>query len=94
MISPWDVLASVLPVYLLIVAGSALRKTGMVRKEHDQGVMRVVYTVMLPAFILDKILGSEALQSGTVVAGSVAIGFGIILIGNHDRPAGRAAHRP
>ena len=80
-ISPWDIVSSVLPVYILIVAGAALRKTGVVRKEHDAGVMRIVYTVMMPAFILDKILGSEVLKSGSVIVGSIAIGFGLILAG-------------
>ena len=80
-ISPWDVVGSVLPVYLLIVAGAVCRKTGVVRKEHDDGVMRVVYTVMMPCYILDKILGSEVLRSGTVVLSSIGLGFGLILAG-------------
>ena len=53
MISPWNIVESVLPVYLLIVAGAFLRWVGVVRKEYDEGVMRVVYSVMLPCFILD-----------------------------------------
>ena len=81
MISPLDVVASVLPVYLLIVAGVVLRWTGIVRKEHDDGVMRVVYTIMLPCFMLDKILGSAVLKSGAVVVSSLVIGFGLILVG-------------
>jgi malate permease and related proteins len=80
-ISPGDVVASVLPVYLLIVAGAALRKAGIVRKEHDDGVMRVVYTVMLPCFMLDKMLGSEVLKSGTVVMSAMGLGFGLIVVG-------------
>jgi len=80
-ISPWDVVASVLPVYLLLVAGSVLRWTGIVSREHDEGVMRVVYTIMLPAFMLDKILGSEALRSGSVVFSSIGLGFGLMLTG-------------
>ncbi len=80
-ISPGDVIASVLPVYLLIVAGAALRWTGIVRKEHDEGIMRVVYTVMLPCFMLDKILGSQVLRSGTAVASAMGLGFGLILAG-------------
>ena len=80
-ISPGDVVASVLPVYLLIVAGAVLRKTGIVRREHDEGVMQLVYTVMLPCFMLDKILGSTVLKSGSVVIGSIAIGFGLIMAG-------------
>ena len=81
MISPWDVVASVLPVYLLIVGGALLRATGIVRKEHDEGVMRVVYTVMLPCFMLDKILGSAVLKSGAVVLSSIGLGFGLLLVG-------------
>ena len=70
-----------LPVYLLIVAGAVLRRTGVLRSKHDSGVMRVVYKVMLPCFILDKILGSAVLRSGSVVLWSIALGFGLIMAG-------------
>lgn len=70
-----------LPVYLLIVAGALLRRAGIVRQEHDDGVMRVVYSVMLPCFMLDKILGSSVLKSGSVVLSSIALGFGMIVVG-------------
>jgi malate permease and related proteins len=80
-ISPGDVIASVLPVYLLIVAGALVRWLGIVRKEHDEGVMRVVYSVMLPCYMLDKILGSEVLKSGQAVMSAAGLGFGLILVG-------------
>jgi predicted permease len=80
-ISPAAVGASVLPVYLLIVAGAVLRRIGVVRKEHDEGVMRVVFSVMLPCFILDKILGSEVLKSGTAVGSALLLGFAMIAVG-------------
>lgn len=80
-ISPVDVVASVLPVYLLIVAGAVLRKTNVVRKEHDDGVMRVVYSVMLPCYMLDKILGSQVLKSGSTVVSAMGLGFGLIMAG-------------
>jgi len=80
-VSPWAVVGSVLPVYLLIVTGALLRWTGLVRKDHDEGVMRVVYTVMLPCFMLDKILGSAVLKSGVVVLSSMGVGFGLLLVG-------------
>ncbi len=70
-----------LPVYVLIVAGALLRWTGLVRKEHDEGVMRVVYSVMLPCFMLDKILGSAVLRSGSVVLSSIGLGFGLLVAG-------------
>ena len=81
MISLWNVVASVLPVYLLIVGGAVLRLTGLMRKEHDEGVMRVVYSVMMPCFMLDKILGSEVLKNGGVVVSSIGIGFVLLLVG-------------
>lgn len=81
MISPGHVVTSVLPVYLLIVAGAVMRRLGVIRKEHEDGVMRVVYTVMLPAYILDKILGSEVLRSGSAVFSAFGLGFVLILIG-------------
>ncbi len=70
-----------LPVYLLIIAGAVLRRTGVIRQEHDAGVMRVVFSVMLPCFILDKILGAAVLRSGSVVVWSVFLGFGLIMAG-------------
>ena len=81
MISPWNVVESVLPVYLLIVAGAFLRWAGVVRREYDEPVMRVVYSVMLPCFMLDKILGSAVLKSGSVVLSSLGLGFGLIVVG-------------
>lgn len=81
MISPGVVIASVLPVYLLIAAGAVLRKMGVIRHEHDAGVTRLVFTVMLPCFILDKILGSAVLRSGPVVLWSIGIGFAMIVVG-------------
>ena len=47
MISPGTVIASVLPVYLLMIAGAGLRKLGVIRKEHDAGIMQVVFGVMI-----------------------------------------------
>jgi len=80
-ISVSDVLVSVLPVYLLLVAGVVLRRTGVLKREHDDGIMRAVYVVMLPAFMLDKILGSEILRSGSVVFSAVLLGFGMMVTG-------------
>jgi hypothetical protein len=58
-----------------------LRKTRVLAKEYDDGVMRVIYTIMLPAYMLDKILGSEVLRSGPVVFSAIALGFGLMLAG-------------
>ncbi len=79
-ISPGTVIASVLPVYVLMLAGAVSRRVGLIRREHDEGVMRVIYSMMFPCFILDKILGSEVLRSGPVVIGTLALGFGLIVV--------------
>lgn len=81
MLSPLQVLAAVLPVYLLMVSGAVLRKTGVVRSEHDSGVMRLVFNVLMPCLILDKILGNDAVRGGPVVVWSIAMGFVFIGVG-------------
>ncbi len=81
MISPIAVLESVLPVYLLLIAGVVLRKTGILQREHDDGIMQFTYTVLLPAFMLDKILGSAVLKSGSIVIWAILLGFGLIMVG-------------
>jgi len=78
-ISPGAVVASVLPVYLLIVAGAVFRRTGIIRKEGDEGIMKLVFNLMLPCLILDKILGNTVLRSGSAVLGSIAVGFALIV---------------
>ncbi len=81
MISPWDVIHSVLWVYLLILAGAVARRTGLMPQDSIEPIMRVVYMLMLPCYILDKILGSEILRNGGVVFSALACGFGLILAG-------------
>lgn len=80
-ISPGAVIASVLPVYLLMIAGAICRRTGLLPREVDVPVMALVYRVMLPCFMLDKILGSQVLKSGQVVAWAMSLGFGLIMAG-------------
>jgi len=80
-ISPGAVITSVLPVYLIIMAGAILRRTNILNRAYDDGVMRMVYNVLLPCLILDKILGYEILRSGKAVAWGMGLGFGLALTG-------------
>lgn len=81
MISASAIISAVLPAYLLILLGVVLRKISLLRKEHDEPLMHAVYHIMYPCFILDKILGSEALRGGSVVGWSLTIGFCELLVG-------------
>jgi|GEM_PF-151405 len=78
-ISPLDIISSIAWVYLLILAGAIARRIGLIPKEYDEPIMKVVYMVMIPCFILDKILGAEILRSGMVVFSSIACGYGLIV---------------
>ncbi|MGD7653772.1 MAG: AEC family transporter [Verrucomicrobiales bacterium] len=82
MISPLVVVFSVLPVYILILAGAIARRTGIIRREHDEGIMRVVFSAMMPCYILDKLLGAEILRNSSVIVSCIVLGFCIIIINN------------
>ncbi len=81
MISPWDIIHHVAWVYLLILAGAIARRTGILPQSSIEPIMQVVYMLMLPCFIVDKILGADILRSGGVVISALACGFGLILGG-------------
>ncbi|HEX5791460.1 MAG TPA: AEC family transporter [Luteolibacter sp.] len=81
MISPWVVLQSVAWVYLLILAGVIARRSGLMPRASIEPIMQVVYMLMLPCFIVDKILGADILRSGGVVVSALLCGFCLILGG-------------
>ena len=75
------ILEASLPVYLAITTGLVLRRIGLFPNELDQGLMHLIIKVLLPAFILDKILGNEALDDPATIISATAAGFSLILIG-------------
>lgn len=72
---------SVLPVYLLILAGAALRKFRILKQEQDQPAFHLVFSVLYPCLILDKILGSESVKNPEAVIWGIAMGFGMTTLG-------------
>ncbi len=81
MFSPITAILAVLPVYILIIGGAIMRKTGILKREHDAGIMHVIFSVMLPCFILDRTLGAEVLRNFQVLATGAGLGFSMIIIG-------------
>ncbi|MCW1924045.1 AEC family transporter [Luteolibacter arcticus] len=75
------VLAAVLPVYLIILAGALLRKLRVLKVDQDEPVFRLVFSVLYPCFILDKILGSESVRNGGDVIWGIGLGFGLTVLG-------------
>lgn len=74
------VLAAVLPVYLLILAGALLRKINVLSRDQDDPVFRLVFSVLYPCLILDKILGSESVNDPQAVAWGIGAGFGLTVL--------------
>lgn len=81
MITPTTIILSVLPIYFLIIGGAVLRKTGTLKREHDSGVMHVIFSVMMPCFILDRMLGADVLRNFQTLATGTGLGFFLIIAG-------------
>lgn len=74
-------LAAVAPVFLVIMAGFAIRRVGWLSEEADASMMRVIVNLLVPCLILDNILGNPAVeQLGNVIL-APAIGAITVLLG-------------
>ncbi|BCX50376.1 malate permease [Haloferula helveola] len=79
--STLELLRQVLPVYLLIFVGAVLRRVGLTKREHDDGILHLVFHVMYPCFIVDKILGSDSVRNVSSIAWGIGIGFALTVTG-------------
>lgn len=79
--SALEVLKQVFPVYLLIIGGAVSRRVGLVKRGHDEAVLQLVFHVMYPCFILDKVLGAESVRDFRSVAWGLSLGFGLTVTG-------------
>jgi predicted permease len=77
-------LAAVAPVFLVILAGYAIRRAGWLTEEADGSMMRVVVNLLFPCLILDNILGNPAVEhlsnvllAPLVGAFTALLGFGL-----------------
>ena len=80
-ISPWLILQSVLPVYALILLGGLFRTVGILQKEADSSMMKLVINCLYPCLILDKIIASESVKNTELVAWTLPVGFFVIALG-------------
>lgn len=64
-----------------MLGGAFLRKIRVLKPEHDLGIMHVVFSILLPCFILDRTLGAEVLRDGRIVLSGIITGFCLILAG-------------
>lgn len=76
-----EVVRQVMPVYLLMLLGALLRRIGLTRREHDDGILHLVFHVLYPCFIIDKILGSDSVREVSSVAWGIGTGFSLTVVG-------------
>ncbi len=77
----WTVLGAVLPVFLVTLLGGVIRRVNWLTEEADQSLMRVVVNVLVPALILDSLLGNPALSDTRNVLIAPLVGFATIVGG-------------
>lgn len=75
------VLQAAIPVYLVVLLGILLRRTGVLTEDADKGLMTTAVHVFFPCLILDKMLGAEVLRDPSVMYSSAGIGFAMIVLG-------------
>ena len=68
-------LVAIIPVYLIIALGFALRGKGMIKSEADSSFMRFSIDVAIPCFILFNLLGNEKLSNLPFALSTIAMGF-------------------
>jgi predicted permease len=57
-----NLLHLILPVFLVIASGYALRRTGIFTEEGDRSLLGVLVNLLVPCLALDVIIGNEALE--------------------------------
>ena len=57
-----NLLHLILPVFLVIASGYALRRTGVFTEEGDRSLLGLLVNLLVPCLALDVIIGNEALE--------------------------------
>ena len=70
-----DILAEVIPFFLMIGVGCITRVGGILNSESEKSVMNLVLWLLYPCFILWKVPGNESLQDFSIVGIAIAAGF-------------------
>lgn len=74
------VFLSIAPVYIIIAIGCILRKTDTLTSKSDGGMMKIAVHLLMPALILEKMIGSPQMSQPSEVFSAIAVGFVIIVI--------------
>ncbi|MCP5538911.1 MAG: AEC family transporter [Akkermansiaceae bacterium] len=75
------ILTALAPVFLVMAAGAAVQRSGIVTDEIETGVMRLVLVLLAPCLIFNKIAGNPELERLDVALWSIGSGLVLILTG-------------
>jgi predicted permease len=73
--------AAVAPVFLMVVAGYAMRRAGWLTTEADSSLLRVVVNLLYPCLILHKLLGNPAIANPSNLVLAPLVGFLLVALG-------------
>lgn len=75
------VLTAVFSVFLVILAGLAMRRLGWLTEAADASLLRITINVMIPCLVLDSILGNPAVAVPRNLVLAPVVGFGTVFLG-------------
>jgi len=76
-----SILAVVLPVYLTMAVGFAVRKIGLLPTEVDAGMMRLCVTLLTPCLIIERVVGNTSVMKPLPVLVAAGLGFALVVLG-------------
>ena len=80
-VSFWVILQAILPVYLMVGVGLALRGLRVLTPEMERGMLKMIIHCLYPCLILDKTLGNALVRKPEVLLWGVGLGFGLVIAG-------------
>src|SRR5258708_2304403 len=72
-----QILGSVMPLFLLMGVGAAVRRAKVLNEEADRTLLDLCVHLLLPCLILDHIMANEALRRSGNLLWSPLLGFGV-----------------
>ena len=81
MMSYWQLLALILPVFALIAIGAGLRRARWLNAEADASLLKLVVNFLYPCLIFDSVLGNAALREPGNLLFAPLVGFITMAVG-------------
>ena len=81
MMSYWQLLLLVLPVFALITVGAVVRRVHWIEGEAETSLIRLVVNVCFPCLIFESVAGNAALRSPENLLLPPLVGFGVTWLG-------------